>query len=1398
MQNETPTHVTETEKPTPQKKRWFRIVLWIFAGLFLTVLLLRLLIASPIGRGIIEDQLEGRIIAGQQIQIDGFEGDVLGRFKIAKLSIQDTDGEWLNAQNAELKWKPLKLIGKTLYLNSIGIGSIDVSRKPLLPASPEKDDDETPSSIFIKRFVLEEADIPKVSIAQETGLPETRHSLNLSADIGSTQSYLKLATSTAGLNDDGSLIRQDEETINIDLNWSLKKLLNGHVDIKIPQNGFVSTFLPAPLEDDLTLLFSGKGDLKNWESLGNLSLGPKTIASLDGKSTASVAKFNIIADLEGFALANPATDRLGSTLNLDLDANLTSLRKAELTAHFVSRVLEISTSGPVNLRKPEMLDIWTLKADILSLTQLSQMPDLKAKSAKFDGVWQYGDTQSKLAGKLIADQFAYSGRTIQSAEINLDSQLADDTLKFKIDTATNKLRTQIAALDDALGAKLTSNIRGQLDIASQNLNLDQFELKAAQFDTSGKGNLSTEGKSSFKLNSNLKNVSHFTDALNGAIQFNTTLDRAGPSAPFKLSLKSKNSEITSSNENIQAFLDGPVNLDVAASMLASGPITFDANIDSGANMALVRGSMENEQLITKLVANIPALNLQSVQARNAVLALDLNGPLTNLTEDLSFTASSIAANGLDIADLSLTSNGQIQDGGILTDIQIEASANDRPLKGTSQISYDNGLEIKTLQANWADLNLNANASLSDQAPLNATIDLKGTLAALGLDGAIDVQGNLTGETLQLSAKATDLVFGDTLLPVTTINASGKPNAFDFDVKTNGFMTLVAPDTPVEIVIRGNATQVEESRNITFSLDGKMDEESFSSVEPVKITQSADLLSIDAKLDSLGGIINLSGSKTQTDTGLKLAIETLSLSRINALFGREGLTGSLDANADWSAQDTTGSGTYNLELKDAGREGDAIAFINASIDGEFIEERLVSVFEAHNGGDLNVDAVFSVPMQVENGIPNLNQNDVARLDIGALGKLEAAWALVGLDSVALNGFFELNAEAEAPLLELRPVGQATISDTDFEHDRYGARMSNIEALVNFDTKSIELESATATGVDGGTVSGSGKMFLSPETPSAMHIDFDNFGAIKQDGLAANFTGRLDVTRAIEGIKIAGDLNIDQAKVNIAQFGSSGVKTIDVIFLDEIDDLENQEPEVSPTSKMALDMKVTADRRVYVTGRGLNIELSADTRIKGTLKTPDVRGTANIVRGEFSLLGQPFAFSEGVVRLDGNPAEATTDMQARRTSDGVTSIINVSGSVRSPTISFSSSPDLPEDEIISRLLFGRAPTQLSAVEAAQLAVAAANMTGNGEGFSPLSSIQNAIGLDRLVVSQDADSNPQLETGKYLSENVYVELRSRASGQSDLAIEWEPVENVEVGTVFGNENGAKVSVEWKKELD
>lgn len=62
-----------------------------------------------------------------------------------------------------------------------------------------------------------------------------------------------------------------------------------------------------------------------------------------------------------------------------------------------------------------------------------------------------------------------------------------------------------------------------------------------------------------------------------------------------------------------------------------------------------------------------------------------------------------------------------------------------------------------------------------------------------------------------------------------------------------------------------------------------------------------------------------------------------------------------------------------------------------------------------------------------------------------------------------------------------------------------------------------------------------------------------------------------------------------------------------------------------------------------------------------------------------------------------------------------MINIGGTAEDPQISFSSTPALPEDEVLSNLLFGAATPQLSPIQAIQLAASLNALRGRGRGWT-----------------------------------------------------------------------------------
>ena len=105
-------------------------------------------------------------------------------------------------------------------------------------------------------------------------------------------------------------------------------------------------------------------------------------------------------------------------------------------------------------------------------------------------------------------------------------------------------------------------------------------------------------------------------------------------------------------------------------------------------------------------------------------------------------------------------------------------------------------------------------------------------------------------------------------------------------------------------------------------------------------------------------------------------------------------------------------------------------------------------------------------------------------------------------------------------------------------------------------------------------------------------------------------------------------------------------------------------------------------------------------------PDDHRPADLVRGDYEFAGREFDIERGIIRFDGSvPANPSLDIAANANTHGLNATIRVTGNAEKPEIGFTSVPALPEDELLSRLLFGTSITSLSAPEALQLASAVA---------------------------------------------------------------------------------------------
>jgi len=147
-----------------------------------------------------------------------------------------------------------------------------------------------------------------------------------------------------------------------------------------------------------------------------------------------------------------------------------------------------------------------------------------------------------------------------------------------------------------------------------------------------------------------------------------------------------------------------------------------------------------------------------------------------------------------------------------------------------------------------------------------------------------------------------------------------------------------------------------------------------------------------------------------------------------------------------------------------------------------------------------------------------------------------------------------------------------------------------------------------------------------------------------------------------------------------------------------------------------------------------------------------------RGRLSIVGTRLDFSRGEITFAGGMTPDLDFLAETRAGD-VTAYIAVTGAASAPSFAFSSSPDLPQDEVLSRILFSKATGSLTPFQALQLAQAAAQFAGAG-GPDTFEQIRRSLGVDTLDISTSSSGDPTVGVSRAINNRVSVGVQAGSS--------------------------------------
>jgi translocation and assembly module TamB len=251
--------------------------------------------------------------------------------------------------------------------------------------------------------------------------------------------------------------------------------------------------------------------------------------------------------------------------------------------------------------------------------------------------------------------------------------------------------------------------------------------------------------------------------------------------------------------------------------------------------------------------------------------------------------------------------------------------------------------------------------------------------------------------------------------------------------------------------------------------------------------------------------------------------------------------------------------------------------------------------------------------------------------------------------------------------------------------------------------------------------------------------------------------------------------------------------EVIDLDGIRIKGAPEPEAGGNfaSALMLDLTIGAERDIFVRGHGLDSEWKIDLTVTGDAAAPVVKGAIEKVRGQLDLLGRPFDLTRGRLTFDGGrEIDPLIDVSLELEANGIRGGIVVQGRASAPELRFASTPALPEEEVLPRLLFGQSRQSLSGPEAIQLAVGIATLLSGDAG--PLGFARSAAGVDVLRVEGETVEDSSVVVGSNIGKGIFVGARQGLGEQSSsVVVEVEVFDGVVLDSELGQEGNSSIGI-------
>lgn len=1382
-----------------------------------------------------------------QIRLNGIEGSLSSDVSLQSITIADEEGIWLEITKPRLIWTRSALLTGRLVVDTLEAEHIDFIRRPLpeeTTRSPESSALQVPE--LPVAVILEKLDLPSVEFGPDVFDLAAAASVNGSfvLDAGSVDLDLLINRTDETQGELKAIVKYDGPAKSLALDVKLQE----------PKNGIVASALGLPGKPPVSLAIIG--DAPSSELDVGLSFDVDNSRILNGIVSLRDGQDGLTANASlngplGQLLPPDQRALFGDKSNLQ--AELVVLKDGGIQlkqSNLESGAVQLTASGLTTA--DGFLSALSVKggltrSDGARIVIPSQNGDQTVQSANIDIDYD-AMRQNTWGGKFTISDFVSSDIALGSIEIdafgtvlNADEQDARE-ISFDINGAIKQILAKDDAVTEALGSEINLQFDGDwrsgtpLKITRLNLLGETYKILANGFyaQNTFDGQISAEAE-------NLDSFSAITNQrLNGSVVLSALGEIEPFSGAFDLKLNGKAQSVETGTARLDKLLIGSTDLDGGVARNINGLVFRDLNLANNQMSARINGQIASDAADLSTTAKINDLSAIDDNSSGAA-GLDIrltgsDGPF-ELTAEIAVASGRLS--GQSVNDLALIFGGQTEGQNITGTLSSKGqiAAQDFIVNGSISMDKDlvnlqdlrarigatavNGMFVRSNDTGLmnAELDINSDdiSSIAALALVNAAGNVNGTiklapdeqsqsadlnLALAGIrfnelrideaEAIVKIKDLLMKPKITANAKAMGIAAAGVRAKSATVQILNAGASTEFD------LVAVLVENATRISSSGLVTQNSELTEVLISeLDLKSNIADAQLVSASKIELQNQVAKIYPSRLAVGsGTVDVSGT-AGSQLNIAAVISAVPMKILNSVQPGLDASGTLGANiritgpssAPRIAFDMSGQALTIRQIRDLG-----LTPLTLGAGGVVRNNTLtLSTFNARNSQALALTGSGSVPLS--NGAMNVSVNGTAPLDL-----VETYLQDRGTQ---INGVAQLSARVTGALSNPIASGNINVDGASVTDPLSNLRLSGVSVRVGLNSSNQANVAVNANISTGGTIALNGQIGLSGNLPANLAVKLNSANYGDGETFKTTVSGDLAIQGDLSGSPLlSGDINLGRTEITVPESFASEANLLDVEHLNPTFNVQNTLSRLAQATPsdgtgdksgaLRLSLNINAPNQIFVRGRGLDAELGGRLGLTGSLDNIIPLGSFTLRRGRLSILGQRIDLEEGTITLAGD-LDPLLDFLASTDTGEVIASIRLQGTASNLQVSFSSNPELPEDEVLAQIIFGRNLTDLSPAQVVRLASIASELTG-GNSPSLIDTLRSSTGLDDVDVVQDDDGNAAVKAGKYISDNVYLGVQ--AGKETEATINLDITDSLTATGSVDTEGNSKFGIFFEKD--